>query len=876
MGTPGKEVTKAEPCPCCKKPDWCYRLDDGIAVNCKRLDRAPDGWKEVGTAKEGKIFRPIEQSWQKPVRPKRTRRWIYRNAEGNAIIEVYRKDDGHGRKKIWQKAINSQKSPGKLQAQAMPYRYQECLERVKAGERIFWVEGEAPADALWDIGIPATTTIRGSAAYSSEQYAKSFPKNKIVICPDRDKPGLGYASTVAQDYPEALWLYAFPDSPLWQRLNEGGGADIADWIDAGATADQIRAAVEPRRAPKTSDVSATLETAIDTLVAQDLDGSTLTLRLTALAEEFHKSPQQVEKIFYQRRKEADVTQQVNDVASDLANLVRLARQQIDLHDYLPPPVARAIHSKADSDRLNPARPMQSLLAASASQLGARLEIKLKGTGENAWTEKPIIWALDVGKASMGKTQCDRTITAPLRAWQRIENTKQKAAIDALPEVERKWKAMDGEERASLADTDANPVVYKKEHIDQARKYVYNRGTTESLLSRISEQPARSGVTWLPGEISSLVKDADRYQKSSSSENTFLDRSDSPFDEPMERRSSGNTIFFDQQTLCISGGTQPERVTDLLDPQNDPSGMASRWLMVMPSVPDNFAVWSDIEVDCYACLNELYNNLRNLNAGSEVLRCLMDDGAKQLFIKQWERYRRQQCSLEYENPGLSKYFGKCAGHLGRLALVLHAIEVVYGQATLGTVAKATMERAIKLLDYYIGQFRLIQIHCGEEGDSKQQLTGKLLNLRDYITRKDGLTTADLTRAKKGKRAELLPMLEVLARQGYITERAGKYYGTDSSIDFEPYPAQQSETVAKPESKKSEPLATDTYVEVVYPDGETPPPDAAQNGTTGFVSAVDEDKVTIVIETPPGATETPLGTRFKTVPRYAIKPLSALAS
>jgi putative DNA primase/helicase len=76
-----------------------------------------------------------------------------------------------------------------------------------------------------------------------------------VICPDRDKPGLKHAEAVAQDYPDAQWLYPFPDSPSWNPLSKDGGWDIADWIDAlkleGLSPERIReqilAAVEPKR-----------------------------------------------------------------------------------------------------------------------------------------------------------------------------------------------------------------------------------------------------------------------------------------------------------------------------------------------------------------------------------------------------------------------------------------------------------------------------------------------------------------------------------------------------------------------------------------------------------------------------------------------------
>jgi hypothetical protein len=40
------------------------------------------------------------------------------------------------------------------------YRYTEVRKAIDNGELIWWVEGESCADALWALGIPATTSIQ--------------------------------------------------------------------------------------------------------------------------------------------------------------------------------------------------------------------------------------------------------------------------------------------------------------------------------------------------------------------------------------------------------------------------------------------------------------------------------------------------------------------------------------------------------------------------------------------------------------------------------------------------------------------------------------------------------------------------------------------
>lgn len=51
--TEWKEVNKNNPCPLCGKPDWCSVSSDASIVLCRRVDTAPQGWKNIKTSKDG-------------------------------------------------------------------------------------------------------------------------------------------------------------------------------------------------------------------------------------------------------------------------------------------------------------------------------------------------------------------------------------------------------------------------------------------------------------------------------------------------------------------------------------------------------------------------------------------------------------------------------------------------------------------------------------------------------------------------------------------------------------------------------------------------------------------------------------------------------
>ncbi len=245
--------SRFHPCPVCHrtKDGDCRMADHGLVL-ChtfvKGTDQVINGYQWKGCTNDGlwgkwvPLKTQSETQWEKPQRPTLKREWDYCDRNGVPLIRVHRLDKPSG-KQIWQEPLVDGLA-SELQHKVMPYRYQDCLNAQKTGQYVFWVEGEHTCDALWSIGLAATTTIRGSGGYRSEQYRGLFDPLLLVLCPDRDEAGIKYAEAIAADYPASRWLYAKPESPLWHRIQGGGGYDIADWIDElkaqGNTIEDIR------------------------------------------------------------------------------------------------------------------------------------------------------------------------------------------------------------------------------------------------------------------------------------------------------------------------------------------------------------------------------------------------------------------------------------------------------------------------------------------------------------------------------------------------------------------------------------------------------------------------------------------------------------
>lgn len=246
-----QEVTPSEPCFHCGKPDWCYQLGD-LSV-CKRDAEPALGWEATSKrdADGSRYYAP--QAQKKSIRPAQKRSWDYPARDGSPLIQVRREDYGDGRKaKIrpwrWTGSEWQEGYEGHVDRADLPvYQLAEVKSAIALGKPIFIVEGEPCADALRSLGLVATTNIGGSKKWR-ESDSNDLAGAKVILCPDRDKPGLDHMERIAQDFPDAAWLYAFPDSPVWNNLPSSQGLDVADWIkDYGLTQQDIQAAVVSKR-----------------------------------------------------------------------------------------------------------------------------------------------------------------------------------------------------------------------------------------------------------------------------------------------------------------------------------------------------------------------------------------------------------------------------------------------------------------------------------------------------------------------------------------------------------------------------------------------------------------------------------------------------
>jgi putative DNA primase/helicase len=116
----------------------------------------------------------------------------------------------------------------------LPYRLPELLKAIQTGARVLITEGEKDVDRAAEIGITATCN-HGGAGKFNVALVEHFRGARITIIPDNDRAGRGHCKVVAT----ALQGTAASIDVLELPVPEKG--DLADWLDAGGTAEQLLA-----------------------------------------------------------------------------------------------------------------------------------------------------------------------------------------------------------------------------------------------------------------------------------------------------------------------------------------------------------------------------------------------------------------------------------------------------------------------------------------------------------------------------------------------------------------------------------------------------------------------------------------------------------
>jgi len=443
---------------------------------------------------------------QKTPRPAGKWEFTYHDADGQPVIKVIREDDGRGNKDIRQRCYVNGKWVSRLNEDVTKrvrlYRIAEARSLSKeTNYPIFMVEGESCVNRLMDLGIPATTSLGGSkkwTKYGYPNYLQDLQGCRVVLAPDADIPGLEHMLEIECSLRQhgieiAGWLLAPPDAP-WENLPKEGGLDVVDWLDKGATVEEILGAVR-----------------------------------TALPIHLESG----------RAVETGSLDEIDDLAEEVDELAQLDRASgiTLLPKVLDTPLRRV------AERLNlPVEPYYlTLLCVAASLISSQTRLVI-----DSFTDlevPPILWGGLVGETGSGKSHIIGTLMRPLRDLQADHHIRYQHRLEeykaALREYEKRKKGEDA----------GDPPVRPK-----PTKFYVSNYTMEAIGQILSDQPDR-GLLVAPDELAVFLHSMDAYRGGRGADRAHWLSLYNGEDLSVDRKTS-DQIFVRYTSVSIVGGIQP--------------------------------------------------------------------------------------------------------------------------------------------------------------------------------------------------------------------------------------------------------------------------------------------------------------------------------
>lgn len=286
-----------------------------------------------------------------------------------------------------------------LTGKALPiYRLPELLADPAA--TVLWVEGEKCADKLADLGFVVTTTAGGAKGFAAwlrknPDGLQHLAGRDVVLLGDNDEDGRHYIGTVAEALLAVGCRVRVLDPLPWADI--GNKADVADWIEAGHNATELRE-----------------------LIADTADYAGQTSGQTGHLEKEDAEP-------------AESKSAVQDVEP-------LPPPPLDV---LPAPVADYIAAVAAAYCVHPSMPFAFGLGVASSAVGRSADVLLRPD----WREPVPLWIGVIASPGAVKSHVLKAVAEPMFTHDRELQDRHDSAIEQWKEAtaEAKKRSKKGDE-----------------------------------------------------------------------------------------------------------------------------------------------------------------------------------------------------------------------------------------------------------------------------------------------------------------------------------------------------------------------------------------------------------------------------------------------
>lgn len=369
----------------------------------------------------------------------------------------------------------------------------------------------------------------------------------------------------------------------------------------------------------------------------------------------------------------------------------------------------------------------SMLTAMSAAIGNTHKVEHM----DGWQEYCILFVALVGRPGANKSHPLSFAMQPL-----IDFDAEQSAI--FNEAMKRYGAameLPPKERAANG-YDTNPTEPRR------IRFTMQDVTLEAVHRILSENPR--GLCLYADELAAWFKNFNRYNNGSESEFWM-----SVFNHKVamsDRKSSQSGVFISNPFLCVIGTIQPKVLGELAAGNRNANGFMERFLFVVPD-DQSKVKWSSERktpsFDIVAAWREIISKLTDIVPATDTNGNVIPENvlfAPEAFdrLVKWQNDYTDKCNAE-ESDTQTAIASKLEIYAVRFCLLLALVDWATGAKKKKAIDTATVERSIRLTEYFRVTAAKVQGIIGEDAMTDVQLA-VMSELPDTFTTAEGVAIA----------------------------------------------------------------------------------------------------------------------------------------
>ncbi|WP_013334761.1 DUF3987 domain-containing protein [Gloeothece verrucosa] len=551
---------------------------------------------------------------------------------------------------------------------------------------------------------------------------------------------------------------------------------------------------------------------LDEIRAQHLKDSEVEVQLRSLASLSGYQLYDLRKLYNERSLEQEFTLDELELATTLPHLLSLHKHSLDIRKVLPPSLSIPLEQTARAMPTAVEAIFTHILPVWATGVGVSSRLVVKASSK--YVQPCILRTMVVANSG------DRKSPALDNATEALEQMEEEAISQHERECQHYEEELEAWHQRKKDERGPKPVE------PVCRRFVTRDVNYEGTIKLHSENP--QGLLNKVDELAGYFKRMNKFRNGHGDDDTI----DLTLfgGKTYSKDRKGESTYLKRTAVSVTGTIQWEALAELQSKYSDTdyTGALARWLICATELPEPFLdLFSDGEVDfgLTRISRDLLEWLRLLPERDFIL----SKQAKAVFQK-WQHQlvrkmkRETIAALEIAYPKFETY---CV----RLALLLHLIWAWDSGYLDPAVSGLTMQRAIYVTNWFIGQLRFVLA----KNSSSLTLEGNAITLLDLLKKKGELTLRDARRGSRRLRELNDPQLKSVMRSlveaglaQYVPSKTLKICQVDTSGTSGTI-ANGSENGSKINGTEDFEVRTDNKVSTLN-DEIKPPPDKELNDLT----------------------------------------------